>query len=146
VTDLSCHICWQCKFETKCFSKKKHMSCCDISFKTKFISSHTNVHMLYFYPTFVLLCCSLLFSRSPSSNADRQQSHYSDGSNFNSGCNIFVFLQNQHLNYTWSVQQYLRNFLSANVALYENCRISKFILSLRQTTAIVWSCINAACL
>ena len=41
-------------------------------------------------------CCHL-FSRFPTSNSVRQQSHYSDASNLNSSCNNFFFLQHKHI-------------------------------------------------
>jgi hypothetical protein len=93
--------------------KKQRVFCCGISFKAKFISNHSKVQKLHVYSTFFLLRCSLLFSRSPNPNTDRQKSHYSDGSNLNSGCNI----QHKHLSYTWNMQKYLCNFLTANLAL-----------------------------
>jgi hypothetical protein len=74
---------------------KQRVPCCGNSLKVKFISIHAKLQMLHVFPTFVLLCCILLFSRSSKSNTDRQYSHYSDGSKLNSTCNNPVFLQHK---------------------------------------------------
>ena len=68
-----------------------------------------------FVPHLPFYASTPLFSLFPTSNINRQQSHNSDGSNLNSGCNTFVFLQHKPLNYTRSMQQYLCNFLSEEV-------------------------------
>jgi len=59
--------------------------------------------------------CPRLFSQFPALQTDRHQSRSSDGSNLNSGCNVFIFLQHKYRNYTWSMQQYLCNFLSRKI-------------------------------
>ena len=125
LTVLSCDSCWQCKYEPTLYSNNKRMSYCNISFKAKFISCHTKVQMLHVYPIFVLLCCSLLFSWFPTSNTDRQQSRYSEVSDLNYRCNIFVFLRHKHLNYTCRMQfifcnSFLQRLLCRRIQEYKN--------------------------
>jgi len=66
---------------------------------------------------FLFYACSLLFSQFSTSNINRQQSHYSDGSNLNFGCIDFNFLQRKHLSYTHSFIEDLFIFLQTPLAI-----------------------------
>ena len=71
------------------------------SFTANFISSHKYVHTFHVYPTFALLRL-FSFVQSVSNLQHWNKAHYSDVSNLNSGCIVFIVLHHKHLNYTYS--------------------------------------------
>ena len=92
-----------------------------------------------FIPHLSFYAFLLLFSQFPNSNTDKQQSHYSDGSNINSGSIVVVFLQHKYLNCTWSLKQYLIIYFCKS-CLQENYRI----FSLLQPATFIWNRFNTA--
>jgi hypothetical protein len=119
--------------------------CLSLAFPWKQISFQAiqKCRCFMFIPHLPFYSCSLLIRRFRTSNIDRKQSHYSDGSNLNSGCIVFVFLQNKHLNYTVHEAcsniykiSFPRKFLCGRIVEYINLYVYYSRLQLLIKTAI----------
>jgi hypothetical protein len=109
-------IWWKYKFKPKFRQPHKYVLLQHVLQSKIYFKPHNSAEFSYLFH--ICPCKLVLFFRQFStSKTDRQQSHYSDGSNINSCDNIFFFFQHKHLNYTRRVQQYLRRFLSSNFVM-----------------------------
>ena len=112
------------------YPQKQRSSFSEISFTANCISSHKNVQTLHVYPTFFLRF-SLLFRQFPNSQTDGQHSHYSDGSNLNSGCNVSISLQHNTPSITLSTF-FILALISLNILwICNSCNKSKSFPFLR---------------